>query len=47
VASAGSAGRHAGDARLIIPALQVNMRAGVLPTDADGRPVLKVPLNEL
>ena len=33
--------------RLIIPSLQVNMRAGELPTDKDGRPMLKVPLNGL
>lgn len=33
--------------KLIIPALQVNMRAGELPTDADGKPMLKVPLNGL
>ena len=33
--------------RLIIPALQVNMRAGDLPTDDDGNPVLKVPINGL
>jgi len=33
--------------KLIIPALQVNMRAGALPTDADGRPMLKVPINGL
>ncbi len=33
--------------KLIIPALQVNMRAGTVPTDEDGRPVLKVPLNGL
>ena len=33
--------------KLIIPALQVNMRAGEVPTDGDGRPVLKVPLNGL
>lgn len=32
---------------LIIPALQVNMRAGNVPTDDDGRPVLKVPINGL
>ncbi|TKW67154.1 MAG: MBL fold metallo-hydrolase [Paracoccus denitrificans] len=32
---------------LIIPALQVNMRAGEVPTDKDGRPMLKVPLNGL
>jgi len=31
--------------RLIIPSLQVNMRAGELPTDKDGRPMLKVPVN--
>ena len=31
--------------RLIIPSLQVNMRAGEVPTDKDGRPMLKVPLN--
>ena len=28
--------------RLIIPSLQVNMRAGEIPTDASGRPMLKV-----
>lgn len=33
--------------RLIIPSLQVNMRAGALPTDKDGRPMLKVPVNGL
>ena len=33
--------------KLIIPALQVNMRAGRVPEDADGRPMLKVPLNGL
>ncbi len=33
--------------RLIIPSLQVNMRAGEVPTDQDGNPVLKVPLNAL
>ena len=33
--------------RLIIPALQVNMRAGEMPTDKDGRPMLKVPVNGL
>ena len=33
--------------KLIIPSLQVNMRAGDVPTDADGNPVLKVPLNRL
>lgn len=32
---------------LIIPSLQVNMRAGDIPTDEDGNPVLKVPLNGL
>jgi len=33
--------------KLIIPSLQVNMRAGDIPTDKDGRPMLKVPLNTL
>lgn len=33
--------------KLIIPSLQVNMRAGEVPTDGDGRPMLKVPLNGL
>jgi len=33
--------------RLIIPSLQVNMRAGEVPTDKDGRPMLKVPVNSL
>lgn len=33
--------------RLIIPSLQVNMRAGEIPKDADGRPMLKVPVNGL
>jgi glyoxylase-like metal-dependent hydrolase (beta-lactamase superfamily II) len=34
--------------RLIIPSLQVNMRAGELPPpDKDGRRFLKVPVNEL
>jgi len=33
--------------RLIIPSLQVNMRAGEVPTDTDGNPVLKVPVNGL
>jgi glyoxylase-like metal-dependent hydrolase (beta-lactamase superfamily II) len=33
--------------RLIIPSLQVNMRAGELPRDSDGRPMLKVPINGL
>ena len=33
--------------RLIIPALQVNMRAGEIPADKDGRPMLKVPVNAL
>ena len=31
--------------RLILPALQVNMRAGEIPTDNSGRPMLKVPVN--
>ena len=33
--------------QLIIPSLQVNMRAGEVPKDKDGRPMLKVPLNGL
>lgn len=33
--------------RLIIPSLQVNMRAGEIPKDASGRPMLKVPVNGL
>ena len=33
--------------RLIIPSLQVNMRAGEIPTDSDGNPQLKVPVNKL
>jgi glyoxylase-like metal-dependent hydrolase (beta-lactamase superfamily II) len=33
--------------KLIIPSLQVNMRAGNIPRDRDGNPVLKVPLNGL
>ncbi|MEZ5657999.1 MAG: MBL fold metallo-hydrolase [Burkholderiaceae bacterium] len=31
--------------RLILPSLQVNMRAGHIPTDESGRPMLKVPIN--
>ena len=33
--------------KLIIPSLQVNMRAGEVPTDNDGNPLLKVPVNKL
>ena len=33
--------------KLIIPALQVNMRAGEVPTDDNGNPMLKVPVNGL
>lgn len=33
--------------KLIIPSLQVNMRAGEVPTDKDGNPMLKVPVNKL
>jgi len=33
--------------RLILPAIQVNMRAGHLPRDRDGREMLKVPVNAL
>ena len=32
---------------LIIPSLQVNMRAGEVPRDDDGNPTLKVPVNGL
>ena len=32
---------------LIIPSLQVNMRAGEVPTDESGAPMLKVPVNGL
>lgn len=31
--------------KLIIPSLQVNMRAGTVPTDEHGNPTLKVPVN--
>jgi glyoxylase-like metal-dependent hydrolase (beta-lactamase superfamily II) len=31
--------------KLILPALQVNMRAGEIPTDKSGKPMLKVPVN--
>ena len=33
--------------KLIIPSLQVNMRAGHVPKDNDGNPMLKVPVNGL
>ncbi|MCI2398126.1 MBL fold metallo-hydrolase [Aliiroseovarius subalbicans] len=33
--------------KLIIPSLQVNMRAGEVPADDDGNPMLKVPVNAL
>jgi len=33
--------------KLIIPSLQVNMRAGEVPTDEDGNPMLKVPINAI
>ncbi len=33
--------------KLILPSLQVNMRAGNMPTDGDGNPMLKVPINRL
>ncbi len=44
--------RHERDAtlsmpKLIIPSLQVNMRAGEVPTDRDGNMSLKVPVNKL
>ncbi len=33
--------------KLIIPSLQVNMRAGDIPKDRDGNPMLKVPVNAI
>jgi len=33
--------------KLIIPSLQVNMRAGEMPQDASGNMMLKVPVNKL
>ena len=33
--------------KLIIPSLQVNMPAGEVPTDKDGNPMLRVPVNGL
>jgi len=33
--------------RLILPSLQVNMRAGEIPREKDGRPMLKLPINAL
>lgn len=33
--------------KLIIPSLQINMRAGNVPRDKDGKPMLKVPINGL
>jgi glyoxylase-like metal-dependent hydrolase (beta-lactamase superfamily II) len=33
--------------KLIIPSLQVNMRGGEVPTDPQGNPMLKVPVNGL
>ncbi len=33
--------------KLIIPALQINMRAGEVPTDSKGHPSIKVPINAL
>ncbi len=33
--------------KLILPSLQVNMRAGQIPTDEAGHPSLKVPINRL
>jgi len=33
--------------RLIIPSLQVNMRAGEVPKDSDGNQMLKLPVNRL
>lgn len=33
--------------KLILPSLQVNMRAGDIPTDDGGAPMLKIPLNAM
>jgi len=33
--------------KLILPSLQVNMRAGEVPNDKDGNPMLKVPINAI
>ena len=33
--------------KLIIPSLQVNMRAGKIPRDEHGNPVIKIPVNKL
>ncbi len=33
--------------RLILPSLQVNMRAGAVPKDQDDNPMLKIPVNKL
>ena len=33
--------------KLILPSLQVNMRAGRVPEDKDGKPMLKVPVNAI
>ena len=33
--------------KLIIPSLQVNIRAGEVPTDAAGNMTLKIPVNKL
>ncbi len=33
--------------KLILPSLQVNMRAGEVPRDKDGNPMLKVPVNKI
>lgn len=33
--------------KLILPSLQVNMRAGDVPKDKDGKPMLKVPVNAI
>lgn len=33
--------------KLIIPSLQVNMRGGTVPTDEEGKPLLKIPVNAL
>lgn len=39
--------KQLGMPKLIIPSLQINMRAGDIPKDKDGNPMLKLPVNAL
>ena len=39
--------KQLGMPKLIIPSLQINMRAGDIPKDNDGNPMLKLPVNAL